>query len=164
RRQSYRRPLRPGSYRLFLAFYGCFKALTGVVAEQRIEVTSAPVLCAKRADMADGIEAALAVIGWGGRTSGIAHPEASKQQTAATHPAPTGVTNRACGALDTPTGRLVMERDLNAAITLAKLADSSAASLHACGEGSAGGGLGANVQLPALRQKPGTRYGWSMLG
>jgi transposase len=52
--------------------------------------------------------------------------------------------------------RLVMDRDLNAAINLAKLADSSSESHNACGEGSAGAGLTAGVKLPLVKQEPDT--------
>jgi putative transposase len=51
---------------------------------------------------------------------------------------------------------LVMDRDLNAAKNLAKLAESSADSVNACGEGSAGGGRQAIVELPSLKQEPNT--------
>jgi putative transposase len=44
---------------------------------------------------------------------------------------------------------LVLDRDLNAAINLAKLAGSSSESLNACGEGSAGQGREALVKLPS---------------
>jgi putative transposase len=44
---------------------------------------------------------------------------------------------------------LVLDRDLNAAITLSKLAGSSSASRNACGEGSAGQGREALVKLPS---------------
>jgi putative transposase len=53
---------------------------------------------------------------------------------------------------------LVIDRDLNAALNLAKLADSSADSLNACGEGSAGGSLWAGVKLPSVKQEPNTCY------
>jgi putative transposase len=52
--------------------------------------------------------------------------------------------------------RLVMDRDLNAAINLAKLADSSSESQNACGEGSAGLGHVALVKLPLVKQEPDT--------
>jgi putative transposase len=51
---------------------------------------------------------------------------------------------------------LVINRDLNAAINLAKLADSSPDSLNACGEESAGLGLLAQVKLSPLKQEPNT--------
>jgi len=52
---------------------------------------------------------------------------------------------------------LVLDRDLNAAINLAnlaKLAGSSSESLNACGEGSAGRGRTAPVELPSAKQEP----------
>jgi putative transposase len=49
---------------------------------------------------------------------------------------------------------LVLDRDLNAAINLAKLADSSSESQNACGGESAGHGLTALVKLPPLKQEP----------
>jgi len=51
---------------------------------------------------------------------------------------------------------LVLDRDLNAAINLAQLADSSPESQNACGEGSAGAGLRAGVKLPLVKQEPNT--------
>jgi putative transposase len=51
---------------------------------------------------------------------------------------------------------LVMDRDLNAAKNLMKLAESSPDSLNACGEDSAGVGLWADVQLPSEKQEPDT--------
>jgi putative transposase len=51
---------------------------------------------------------------------------------------------------------LVIDRDLNAAKNLEKLAESSPDSLNACGEGSAGGGRGAVVKLPSVKQEPNT--------
>jgi putative transposase len=50
----------------------------------------------------------------------------------------------------------VMDRDLNAAINLAQLADSSPESQNACGEGSAGAGLTVGVKLPLVKQEPNT--------
>ena len=49
---------------------------------------------------------------------------------------------------------LVVDRDLNAAINLAKLAGSSSERQNACGEESAGWGLRAQVQLSPLKQEP----------
>jgi putative transposase len=52
---------------------------------------------------------------------------------------------------------LVVDRDLNAAINLAKLAKlagSSSERQNACGEESAGWGLRAQVQLSPLKQEP----------
>src|SRR5262249_44045002 len=46
---------------------------------------------------------------------------------------------------------LVSDRDLNAALSLAQRADSSADSRTACGEGSAGLGGNSQLQLPLLR-------------
>jgi putative transposase len=51
---------------------------------------------------------------------------------------------------------LVLDRDLNAALNLAKLADSSPDNANACGEGSAGAGLTAGVKLPLVKQEPNT--------
>ncbi|HEX8982858.1 MAG TPA: RNA-guided endonuclease TnpB family protein [Ktedonobacterales bacterium] len=51
---------------------------------------------------------------------------------------------------------LVMDRDLNAALNLAKLAGSSSESENACGEGSAGRGRAASVKLPSVKQEPNT--------
>ncbi len=49
---------------------------------------------------------------------------------------------------------LVIDRDLNAAKNLEKLAESSPDSLNACGEGSAGASLWAGAKLPSLKQEP----------
>jgi putative transposase len=49
---------------------------------------------------------------------------------------------------------LVLDRDLNAAINLAKLAGSSSERQNACGEESAGLGLLAQVNLSPLKQEP----------
>jgi len=49
---------------------------------------------------------------------------------------------------------LVVDRDLNAAINLAKLAGSSSERQNACGEESAGYGLAAVVKLSPLKQEP----------
>ena len=59
---------------------------------------------------------------------------------------------------------LILDRDLNAAINLSKLAASSADSQNACGEGSAGGGLRPAVKLPSVKQEPDTIYGMSIDG
>jgi putative transposase len=48
----------------------------------------------------------------------------------------------------------VLDRDLNAALNLAKLAGSSSESRNACGEESAGLGLTAQVKLSPLKQEP----------
>ena len=58
-----------------------------------------------------------------------------------------------CQNPDGPCG-LVLDRDLNAAINLSKLAGSSSDSQNACGEGSAGHSLMAAVKLPSLKQEP----------
>ena len=49
---------------------------------------------------------------------------------------------------------LVIDRDLNAAINLAKLAGSSSERQNACGEESAGLGLRAQVKLSPVKQEP----------
>ena len=49
---------------------------------------------------------------------------------------------------------LILDRDLNAASNLAKLADSSSESQNACGEENAGLGLLAQVQLSSVTQEP----------
>jgi putative transposase len=49
---------------------------------------------------------------------------------------------------------LVVDRDLNAAINLSKLAGSSSERQNACGEESAGLGLRAQVQLSPVKQEP----------
>jgi putative transposase len=59
---------------------------------------------------------------------------------------------------------LVIDRDRNAAINLAKLAESSPDSRNACGEGSAGGGLRPIVKLPSVRQESDIRHGSSRFG
>jgi putative transposase len=51
---------------------------------------------------------------------------------------------------------LVLDRDLNAAINLSKLAGSSSESQNACGGGSAGRRREAAVQLPTVKQEPNT--------
>jgi putative transposase len=51
---------------------------------------------------------------------------------------------------------MVTDRDLNAAINLSKLAGSSPDSQNACGEGSAGQGREARVELPSAKQEPDT--------
>ncbi len=53
---------------------------------------------------------------------------------------------------------LVMDRDLNAAKNLAKLADSSSESRNACGEESSGQGFVALVKLSSVKQEPDTLY------
>jgi putative transposase len=52
----------------------------------------------------------------------------------------------------------VLDRELNAAINLSKLAGSSSDSENACGGGSAGQGREAAVKLPAVKQEPNTFY------
>ena len=66
---------------------------------------------------------------------------------------------------------LVLDRDLNAAINLAKLAGSLSDSLNACGADSAGSSREAGVQLSAKRgprarkkQEQNTQHGASMFG
>ena len=51
---------------------------------------------------------------------------------------------------------LVIDRDLNAAINLSKLAGSSSESLNACGEASSGYGREAVVKLAPMKQEPDT--------
>jgi putative transposase len=51
---------------------------------------------------------------------------------------------------------LVLDRDRNAAIKLAKLAGSSWESENACGEGSAGRGRETAVHLASVKQEPNT--------
>ncbi|MGO8950393.1 MAG: RNA-guided endonuclease InsQ/TnpB family protein [Ktedonobacterales bacterium] len=58
----------------------------------------------------------------------------------------------------------VIDRDLNAAINLAKLADSSPDSQNACGAASSGAWSGPRVQLAAVKQEPNTRSGVSTSG
>ena len=53
---------------------------------------------------------------------------------------------------------LMLDRDLNAAINLAKLAGSSLERQNACGEESAGQRRNALVQLSPLKQEPDTGY------
>jgi putative transposase len=53
---------------------------------------------------------------------------------------------------------LVIDRDLNAAINLAKLAGSSSDSQNACGEESAGQGFAALVKLSPVKQEPDAFY------
>jgi putative transposase len=83
---------------------------------------------------------------------------------------PTSKTCSACGWVDDdvsladrvfrcrnparPECGLVLDRDLNAAINLEKLAGSSPESHNACGEASAGYGLAAVVKLAPMKQEP----------
>jgi putative transposase len=53
---------------------------------------------------------------------------------------------------------LVLDRDLNAALNLAKLAGSSSDNANACGEESAGRGCEALVELASMKQEPNTGY------
>ena len=59
---------------------------------------------------------------------------------------------------------LVLDRDLNAAINLSKLAGSSSDSLNACGVAGAGARSGPRVKLAAKKQEPNTRPGLSRSG
>jgi len=59
---------------------------------------------------------------------------------------------------------LVLDRDLNAALNLAKLAGSSSDNANACGEESAGRGREALVKLASVKQEPNTRYASAYLG
>ena len=52
----------------------------------------------------------------------------------------------------------ILDRDLNAASNLSKLAGSSPASENACGEASTGWGGEAQVKLPSVKQEPNTLY------
>jgi putative transposase len=52
----------------------------------------------------------------------------------------------------------ILDRDLNAAINLRKLAGSSPESLNACREASAGRGLTTPVKLTSVKQEPNTSY------
>jgi putative transposase len=60
--------------------------------------------------------------------------------------------------------RLVLDRDLNAAINLEKLAGSSSDSLNACGAASSGTRLAPRVQLAAQKQELNTMVGLSTCG
>jgi hypothetical protein len=57
-----------------------------------------------------------------------------------------------------------MDRDLNAAINLAKLANSSTDSLTSCGRGGAEGGLVLAVKQPSVKQEPDASHGLSISG
>jgi putative transposase len=59
---------------------------------------------------------------------------------------------------------LVLDRDLNAAINLAKLAGSSSDSRNACGAVSAGAKHSPRVKLAAKKQEPNAKGGLSILG
>jgi putative transposase len=52
----------------------------------------------------------------------------------------------------------VLDRDLNAAINLAKLAGSSPDSQNACGGEGAGLGRAIQVKPASMKQEPNTRY------
>jgi putative transposase len=52
----------------------------------------------------------------------------------------------------------VLDRDLNAALNLSKLAGSSSERQNACGDGSTGLGLTTQVKLPSVKQEPNSRY------
>ena len=59
---------------------------------------------------------------------------------------------------------LVLDRDLNAAINLSKLAGSSSDSLNACGVTSSGTRRKPRVKLAAKKQEPNAEHGLSILG
>ena len=59
---------------------------------------------------------------------------------------------------------LVLDRDLNAAINLEKLAGSLSDSLNACGAASSGTKRKPRVKLAAVKQEPNTRSGVSIFG
>jgi putative transposase len=59
---------------------------------------------------------------------------------------------------------LVLDRDLNAAINLEELAESSSDSRNACGAASAGTRRKPRVKLAAVKQEPNAEHGVSMLG
>jgi putative transposase len=59
---------------------------------------------------------------------------------------------------------LVLDRDLNAAINLVKLADSSPDSQNACGAAGSGARSGPRVKLAAVKQEPNAKGGMSTLG
>jgi putative transposase len=52
----------------------------------------------------------------------------------------------------------ILDRDLNAAVNLSKLADSSSERQNACGEASAGLGLAIQVELASMKQEPDAFY------
>jgi putative transposase len=68
-----------------------------------------------------------------------------------------------CRNPQVPCGMFI-DRDLNAALNLSKLAGSSSDSQNACGEGSAGRSLTAAVELPSVKQEPTAVYGMSIHG
>jgi putative transposase len=59
---------------------------------------------------------------------------------------------------------LVLDRDVNAAINLSKLAGSSSESRNACGEEGSGLGLATQVKPSPMKQEPTTTYGLAMNG
>ena len=59
---------------------------------------------------------------------------------------------------------LILDRDLNAAINLSKLAGSSSDSQNACGAVSAGAKRKPRVKRAAVKQEPNTRSGVSISG
>jgi putative transposase len=59
---------------------------------------------------------------------------------------------------------LALDRDLNAAINLSKLAGSSPDSLNACGAAGSGAKRKPRVQLAAMKQEPNTKGGLSTVG
>lgn len=58
----------------------------------------------------------------------------------------------------------VIDRDLNAAINVAKLAESSSDTLNACGAESAGTPRKKRVKLAAMKQEQNAEHGLSMFG
>ncbi|MGO8950755.1 MAG: zinc ribbon domain-containing protein [Ktedonobacterales bacterium] len=59
---------------------------------------------------------------------------------------------------------LVLDRDLNAAINLEKLAESSSDSQNACGAAGSGAKHTPRVKLGARKQEPNAKPGLSILG
>ncbi|MGO8946539.1 MAG: RNA-guided endonuclease InsQ/TnpB family protein, partial [Ktedonobacterales bacterium] len=59
---------------------------------------------------------------------------------------------------------LVLDRDLNAAINLEKLAESSSDRVNACGAAGSGARSGPRVKLAAKKQEPNAKPGLSILG
>ena len=61
-----------------------------------------------------------------------------------------------CRTPQRPECALILDRDLNAAINLAKLAGSASERPNACGAGSAGRGRATPVELAVRKQEPNT--------